>query len=177
MAQDTEKQFEADIEAWLISAEGGWTKARDTGYRAPESAGMALDIGTLTDFVKRTQPKHWQRFLKQTMGDPETEFYNRFEDAVTMYGLLYVMQHGFKDRGNEFKVCFFKPESTLNEDLTALYEQNTCQCIRQWHYSESNNNSVDMMFAVNGIPILAVELKNQLCGQSITHELLITVPV
>ncbi len=169
MAQDTEKQFEADIEAWLTSAEGGWTKAKDTGYRAPESAGMALDIGTLTDFVKRTQPKHWQRFLKQTMGDPETEFYKRFEDAVTMYGLLYVMQHGFKDRGNEFKVCYFKPESTLNEDLMALYEQNTCQCIRQWHYSESNNNSVDMMFAVNGIPILAVELKNQLRGQSITN--------
>ena len=39
--------------------------------------------------------------------------------------------------------------------------------IRQWHYSPRNSNSVDMLLAVNGIPLVAIELKNQLTGQSI----------
>ena len=44
-----------------------------------------------------------------------------------------------------------------------------CQCIRQWHYSQQNNNSVDMMLAINGIPVVAIELKNQLTGQTVDN--------
>ena len=32
---DNEKQFEQDIESFLISPAGGWQKASDAGYRAP----------------------------------------------------------------------------------------------------------------------------------------------
>lgn len=69
----------------------------------------------------------------------------------------------------DFKVCYFKPESTLNDVAVKRYEQNVCQCIRQWHYSEQNNNSVDMMLAINGIPVVAIELKNQLTGQTVDN--------
>ena len=69
----------------------------------------------------------------------------------------------------DFKVCYFKPESTLNDVAVKRYEQNVCQCIRQWHYSEQNNNSVDMMLAINGIPVVAIELKNQLTGQNVDN--------
>lgn len=34
---DNEKQFEQDIESFLISA-GGWQKASDASYRSPESS-------------------------------------------------------------------------------------------------------------------------------------------
>ena len=86
-----------------------------------------------------------------------------------MDGLLSVMRHGFKHRGMNFRVCYFKPESTLNDVAVKRYEQNVCQCIRQWHYSEQNNNSVDMMLAINGIPVVAIELKNQLTGQTVDN--------
>ena len=69
----------------------------------------------------------------------------------------------------EFRVCYFKPESGLNPLAEQHYRQNICQCIRQWHYSAQNNNSVDMMLAVNGIPVIAIELKNQLTGQSVDN--------
>ena len=82
---------------------------------------------------------------------------------------MSVMRHGFKHRGMDFKVCYFKPESTLNDVAVKRYEQNVCQCIRQWHYSEQNNNSVDMMLAINGIPVVAIELKNQLTGQTVDN--------
>lgn len=40
---DNEKQFEQDIESFLISSAGGWQKAFDAGYRAAMDSGMALD--------------------------------------------------------------------------------------------------------------------------------------
>lgn len=164
---ENEKQFESNIEAFLISPDGGYEKATDAGYTS--SSGMALDIHTLVGFVKATQPIMWQRFEKQCNSDPYKKFYKCFEDAVQMDGLLSVMRHGFKHRGMDFKVCYFKPESTLNDVAVKRYEQNVCQCIRQWHYSEQNNNSVDMMLAINGIPVVAIELKNQLTGQNVDN--------
>ena len=164
---ENEKQFESNIEAFLISPAGGYEKATDAGYTS--SSGMALDIHTLVGFVKATQPTQWQRFEKQCNSDPYKKFYKCFEDAVQMDGLLSVMRHGFKHRGMDFKVCYFKPESTLNDVAVKRYEQNVCQCIRQWHYSEQNNNSVDMMLAINGIPVVAIELKNQLTGQTVDN--------
>lgn len=162
---ENEKQFEANIEEYLISSEGGFIKATDAGYDPV----MALDIKTLVEFVKTTQPIMWQRFEKQCNSDPYKKFYKCFEDAVQMDGLISVLRHGFKHRGMEFKVCYFKPESTLNDVAVQRYKQNICQCIRQWHYSAQNNNSVDMMLAVNGIPVVAIELKNQLTGQTVDN--------
>ena len=164
---ENEKQFESNIEAFLISPAGGYEKATDAGYTS--SSGMALDIHTLVGVVKATQPIMWQRFEKQCNSDPYKKFYKCFEDAVQMDGLLSVMRHGLKHRGMDFKVCYFKPESTLNDVAVKRYEQNVCQCIRQWHYSEQNNNSVDMMLAINGIPVVAIELKNQLTGQNVDN--------
>lgn len=164
---DTEKQFESDIETFLISDEGGWTKATDAGYRSPESKGMALDIDTLVSFIQNTQKITWTQFVKRCNSDPKRKFYKALEDAIAMDGMVSVLRHGFKYRGQEFKVCYFKPESELNQLSQTRYKQNICQCIRQWHYSEVNSNSVDMMLAINGIPLIAIELKNQLTGQSI----------
>ena len=151
---DNEKQFESDIESFLISEEGGWTKATDAGYR--NSVAMSLDIDILIEFIKNTQPKAWNRFEKQTKSDIRKKFYKAFEDSVITDGLISVLRHGFKHRGIEFKVCYFKPESTLNQTSWENYRQNICHCIRQWHYSEHNNKSVDMMLAVNGIPVIAI---------------------
>lgn len=166
---NNEKQFEADIESFLTSSAGGWQKASDAGYRSPLSSGMALDIETLVGFIKTTQPVAWQRFERQCNSDPHKKFYKAFEDAVQMDGLISVLRRGFKYRGIEFKVCYFKPESTLNDVAVKNYQKNICECVRQWHYSENNNNSVDIMLSVNGIPLVAIELKDQLTGQNIDN--------
>ena len=174
---DNEKQFETDIEASLTSAEGGWQKATDAGYRAGiqyDSMGAfqenyALDIETLCAFVKATQPVAWALFEKRCKSDPQRKFYKAFQNAVDMNGLVNVLRHGFKHRGQEFRVIYFKPETELNQVSAANYGKNICQCIRQWHYSPKNKNSVDMMLAVNGIPLVAIELKDQLTGQNVDN--------
>ena len=174
---DNEKQFESDIESYLISDLGGWQKATDAGYRTgfqtdgegTPTENYALDIDVLCTFVKNTQPVQWALFEKRCKSDPQKKFYNAFQNAVDMNGLVNVLRHGFKHRGQEFRVVYFKPETELNQLSLTHYRENICQCIRQWHYSPRNNNSVDMTLAVNGIPLVAIELKNQLTGQSIDN--------
>lgn len=39
---DNEKQFEQDIESFLISPAGGWQKATDASYRVSTDVGMIL---------------------------------------------------------------------------------------------------------------------------------------
>lgn len=173
---DNERQFETDIESFLISDKGGWEKATDAGYRSGFQYGddvltenYALDIETLCTFVKNTQPIAWALFEKRCKSDPKKKFYKAFQNAVDMDGLVNVLRHGFKHRGQEFKVIYFKPETKLNQLSLTHYKENICQCIRQWHYSPKNNNSVDMMLSVNGIPLVAIELKDQLTGQTIDN--------
>ena len=132
---ESEQHFEEYIENYLISEEGGWKKATDEGYRSEISRGMSLDITTLTDFVQATQPMAWRRFERMCTISPVRQFYKAFENAVTQDGLISVLRHGFKHRGISFRVCYFKPESELNELANEHYRQNICQCIRQWHYT------------------------------------------
>ncbi len=165
--EENEKLFESKIEEYLISKEGGWSKATDQGLRNLD----AVDIDTLCTFVSNTQQLVWTQFVKRCKNgeDPKQKFLKVFEDAVQMDGMVNVLRHGFKHRGLEFRVCYFKPESELNQIAETRYTQNICQCIRQWHYNMANNNSVDMVLVVNGIPLVAIELKNQLTGQSIDN--------
>lgn len=175
---ENEKVFESGIESYLISDVGGWKQATDdayqTGFRYDSEGNYienyALDIGTLCAFVKNTQPVAWNLFEKRCKSDPQAKFYRAFQNAVDMDGLINVLRHGFKHRGQEFRVVYFKPETELNQLSLSRYKENICQCIRQWHYSpRETKKSVDMMLAVNGIPLVALELKNQLTGQTIEN--------
>ena len=156
----TEKRFESDIHTAMLS--GGYTRNNDT-YDTKN----ALFLDTLVRFVQATQPKSWQRFEMQS-GTPE-KFARAFQTAVDMDGLLSVMRNGFKHRGIPFRVCYFKPESSLNQTATDNYNANEITVNRQWYYSANNKNSVDMVIAVNGIPVFAFELKNQYTGQDIEN--------
>ena len=161
----TEKRFESDIEAFFLTSEGGYTKGT-----APYSPDLGLFDSVLTDFVKETQPKAWARFCLQNKVNPERKFCLEFQNACVRDGVISVIRHGFKHLGIAFKVCYFKPESTLNQTATDLYAKNRVEVYRQWHYSErETHKSVDMVLAVNGIPVFAFELKNQMTGQSVEN--------
>ena len=161
--EDTkERRFEEDIESFFISKEGGYTKGNglyDHQY--------AIYPDKLIAFVKETQPKEWSRFEKMNALKPEEKFCQVFSDAVDTDGMLEVVRKGFKHRGISFKVCYFKPESSLNETDARHYAANIVECYRQWYYSATCKKSVDMVLVVNGLPLFAIELKNQYTGQTI----------
>ncbi|MGO4940559.1 oxidoreductase [Fundicoccus sp. Sow4_D5] len=48
-----------------------------------------------------------------------------------------------------------------------MYEANRMEVIRQFSYESDRNYTLDMVLSINGIPMVALELKNQLTGQTI----------
>ena len=156
----TEKQFESDIHSAMLK--GGYIVNSD-----PYDAKNALYLDTLVRFVQTTQPKSWHRFALQN-GTAE-KFAQAFQNAVESEGLLSVLRNGFRHRGIPFRVCYFKPESELNQTAVENYQANEITVNRQWYYSADCRKSVDLVIAVNGIPVFAFELKNQYTGQTIEN--------
>ena len=160
----TEKRFESDIEAALLSPAGGYAKGVDT--YDPE---LGLYVTTLIGFIQATQPKEWARFERQNEVNPVRKFCLAFNAACDADGLVAVLRHGFRHKGVKFRVCYFKPESGLNDTAAQLYARNVICCYRQWYYSADTQKSVDMVLTVNGIPVFAFELKNQYTGQTVEN--------
>lgn len=169
----SEKRFEQDIESFLISEAGGYeqfTYLNPDGHRIHKyeyDKDKAIYMEVLINFIEKTQPKQWERYKRYYGEDAPEKLYRRLEDSITEYGLIYVLKHGFKDMGIDIKVCYFKPESELNESLVELYKANIVGVTRQFSYSKLNNNTIDMVITVNGIPVAALELKNQYKGQNV----------
>ena len=164
MIDTTEKRFESDIEASFLSPAGGYVKGVDT-----YDAKTGLYVDTLIDFIKRTQPREWARFENVNKVDTVRKFCTALGNAIDMEGLVHVLRHGFKHRGIAFRVCYFKPESSLNQTAAAQYARNHVACYRQWFYSADTKKSVDMVLVLNGIPVFAFELKNQYTGQTVDN--------
>ncbi len=57
------------------------------------------------------------------------------------------------------KVAQFKPALAINPDILAKYAANRLRIVRQVHYSKHNQNSIDLVLFLNGIPVATVELK------------------
>lgn len=161
----SEKRFEQDIETYLLCEEGGYVKGSMTTY----DKSKAIDFLLLKTFIENTQPKAWERFCRVYGAEADKQLYKRFDEEVQAKGLIHVLRNGFKDRGIELKVCYFAPASNLNPELVQKYESNILTCTRQFYYSPLNNNSIDMVLSLNGIPIVAIELKNQLKGQCVEN--------
>lgn len=140
----SEKKFESDIEAFLLSSAGGYTKANPQDF--DKQKGLFFD--TLLQFIKTTQPKQWKRYeIVYASSNPEKEFYKRFNESVDKYGLIWVLRNEIEDRGVKFKVAYFAPTSSLNPELIESYNSNIFTCTRQFRYSPDNNNSIDMVLS------------------------------
>lgn len=170
MSMDTsEKRFESDIEQYFIThgyrqfskqnEEGKWIRF----FNYDVDKAIYLDV--LVEFVSKSQPKEWTRYLKYYGNEAPQKLYRRFENEVVEHGLIYVLKHGITDLGIKIKLCFFKPESELNDKSIELYNQNIFGIERQFGYSSENNNTIDMVLSLNGIPLFSFELKNQFKGQ------------
>ncbi|MCR5475594.1 MAG: DEAD/DEAH box helicase family protein [Lachnospiraceae bacterium] len=156
-----EKRFEQDIEEYLIT-HGGYEK----GDPATFNRTLGLDNGTFVSFIKKSQPKSWGKYEKIYGDTSEKQIVDRFCKEVKQTSLLNVLRHGFTDRGIKFRAVFWKPETSLNETSRIQYEDNILHCTRQLHYSLKNENSIDIVLFVNGIPVVSMELKCQFTGQN-----------
>jgi len=158
----TERSFEENIE-YNLSLLGGYS----IGNPANFDRELGLDPVALTDFIKSSQPKAWAKLVTFYNGEVTKEFLKNLCRQIKEQGLLEVLRYGWTDKGIKLKLAYFKPASGLNAETLALYGQNILTVTRQVHYSLKNNNSLDMVLSLNGIPIATVELKTPLTCQTV----------
>ena len=165
--QDTllkERNFEEAIENYLIT-EGGYEK----GVPEHLNRATALDEDTFLRFIKTTQPREWEKHCRNYPTNPEQALLRRFQDEVSVTNILWVLRHGFVDRGVKFYPCFFKPETRMNPETIERYNKNILHCTRQMKFSLKDERSIDIVLLLNGIPIVSMELKNQFTGQDVSN--------
>lgn len=157
-----EIDFETVLESDLLT--NGYVNIAMSGYGIK----TALFTQQVIDFIKATQRTEWV-YLEALHKDKTAEIL--LDDLCKALnsenqGCLSVIRHGFKCYGRSIRMAYFKPSSGLNPDAQKDYDSNICGITRQVKYSEVNANSLDMVISLNGIPIITLELKNHLTGQT-----------
>jgi type I restriction enzyme, R subunit len=72
-----------------------------------------------------------------------------------------VLRHGIEMLGVKGSIALaqFKPALAMNPDTLARYAANRLRVVRQVRYSLANENRIDLVLSLNGIPVATAELK------------------
>ena len=158
----TETDFEDHIEGYLNQS--GYQSLQSTDY----DKSLCLIPNETLKFIQDTQPEEYQKLERQHGEDTPQKLTLRISNQIKSRGVLDVLRKGIKDRGCSFDLTYFQPSSGMNPTHKKLYNQNRFSLIRQLHYSQRNEKSLDMTLFLNGLPLVTMELKNSLTGQTVT---------
>lgn len=144
------------------------------GYRPRASEDFdrasALDKGVVLAFVKATQADEWSKLEGQYGASSEAEFFKQLEQGLKQRGTLDVLRNGVKLVPSlKFFLCAFQPASAINPALVAMFQANILSVIRQVRYSAKNENAIDVVLFINGLPVATLELKNTLTGSTFRY--------
>ena len=123
--------------------------------------GLCLFPEDVLAWVKETQPDAWDALTKNHGAAAADTLLNRLRHSINQLGTLHVLRHGFDVLGlrKELRMAQFKPALAMNPDIMTRYAANRLRIVRQVRYSMHNENSIDLVLFVNGIPVATVELK------------------
>ena len=161
MKQTGERAFETVIEAHLLA--NGYVSVPGAGFDRERAIFPEVALG----FIRETQPDEWGRLealLGEQTGDQVLADLCKWMDRA---GALATLRHGFKCYGRALRIAFFKAAHALNPELEARYAANRVGLTRQLRFSPRSQQSVDVTLSLNGIPVVTLELKNPLTGQTV----------
>jgi type I restriction enzyme R subunit len=157
MSLHQEISFETEICQHL--ANHGWLYAE--GDATAYDRARALFPADVLAWVQATQPKAWETLTKNHGAQAAETLLNRLRDQLEQRGTLDVLRHGIELLGlkQPLKLAEFKPALAINADILARYAANRLRVIRQVRYSLHNENCIDLVLFLNGLPVATVELK------------------
>ncbi|WP_301541338.1 type I restriction endonuclease subunit R [Xanthomonas euvesicatoria] len=168
MSGHTEQAFETAIEVGLLGS-GGYQKRQPADYDET----VALFPADVIGFLKDSQPTRWQQ-LETLLGlRTQATVLDALTKELEIKGALHVLRHGFKCYGKTLRLAYFRPNSGMNPEAAAKYAHNRLTITRQVSFTsvlkrpdgKPKRCIIDVTLAVNGLPVVTVELKNPLTGQ------------
>ncbi|SHL55078.1 type I restriction endonuclease subunit R [Bradyrhizobium lablabi] len=157
MSLHKEISFEDEVCDYLVA--DGWLYAK--GDAALYDRSRALFPSDLVAWVQATQPTAWQALIKTHGASAETILLDRVRKQLDDRGTLDVLRHGVELIGLRQPIALaqFKPALAMNADTLARYAANRLRVVRQVRYSSANENCLDLVLFLNGLPVATVELK------------------
>ncbi|WP_299459999.1 type I restriction endonuclease [uncultured Microscilla sp.] len=156
---------EADFEAHIVNYLTTQDHYQEISAKAYDKT-LCLIPEELIEFIKTSQPKAYQALQKQYGAATDEKITANVATHLRKHKTLHGLHHGVKDRGQKLDLVYFKPAHTKTPEHARWYAQNRLTVVRQLRYSSQHNNSIDLVWFVNGIPVATAELKNALTGQN-----------
>lgn len=161
MSQTNEKAFESYVQEILLN-QSGWKAVTNAEWDKEH----ALFPAQVRAFLQETQPKLWEQMKKLHGAGLDAMIITVLVKELNAKSSLHVLRHGFKFYGKTFRLAYFKPAHGLNYDVLELYLKNRLTVTRQVPCHPNTNDTIDLLFALNGLPVATCELKNPGTGQS-----------
>lgn len=156
----SETGLEKIIVDWLRD-KNGYEQATPHDYNKD----FALVDTWVERFVVATQPYKVEQSMCFASPSERMKFFTRLANEITKRGVVDVLRKGYKFNGSTFDLYYPLP-SDLNPSAKKAYVQNIFGVIRQVMYSKTNNNEIDFVVFINGLPLATFELKNNYTEQT-----------
>lgn len=157
---DLHKEINLENEICEYLAANRWVYA--AGDAGSYDRAHALFPPDVIAWLQATQPQAWET-LNRNHGQQAAEVVvGRLRDALNQRGTLDVLRHGVELLGlrQPLAMAQFKPALAMNPDILAKYEANRLRVVRQVRYSLHNENAIDLVLFLNGVPVATCELKS-----------------
>ena len=140
----------------------------EQGVSEDYSKDYALDTARVKRFLMATQKKKVDNTACFASEVSERKFFTELSKQLANRGVTDVLRKGFRYISELFDMYYPLP-SELNPTAQELYKKNIFCVTRQLFYSKENQNSIDVMISLNGLPLMTIELKNHYTGQTIEN--------
>lgn len=151
-----ECEFEAHIVRCL--KESGWLVGESSKYNKEK----ALYPDDVINWIKDSQPEAWEKLFRLNGDSIETAILERLAKSLENKdgGTLKVLRNGFSIAGaGNVHMSQALPEDDRNETVKRSYLANRLRVVPQLRYSLNNENAIDLVFFINGLPVATAELK------------------
>ena len=156
-----ENGFESSIVSWLVQHNG-----YEQGSNADYNKEIAMDETRLFRFLNTTQADKMKQLRLENDPLEKEKFLQRLDQSLHTKGVIDLLRKGFRYKHLVLDVFYVRP-SPGNETAAKLYAQNIFSVTRQLQYSRQNPLlALDVCLFLNGLPIVTMELKNQLTKQN-----------
>ena len=156
-----ESGLESLIVKWLVEQNG-----YEEGTNADYNKEYAVDETRLFRFLEDTQPKEMDKLGVFKSDVKKRQFLNRLSGEIAKRGIIDVLRNGVKVYPADL-IMFYLTPTENNEQARIMYEKNIFSATRQLRYSQDAGKlALDVCLFINGLPVITMELKNQLTKQN-----------
>jgi type I restriction enzyme, R subunit len=110
-------------------------------------------------FLNDTQSETIKKLAENYGIDAREEVFRALRNELRSTPLWLLIRHGLRVRGLEFRLYYPKPRSS-ESIANKLYDKNRITFRRHFYFGDTNTE-VDFVFFLNGLPIVALELKHE----------------